>query len=107
MGADHQDAQDLTQETFIKAYHKLASHDPTKSFAAWLYTIASNLLKDLRRSTRHTDWIMHPLPDFDRRQSRRDPATNGASNGASAPNQATSSQLSHSASAPLYKRFEL
>ncbi|MCR8631552.1 RNA polymerase sigma factor [Paenibacillus radicis (ex Xue et al. 2023)] len=63
MGADHQDAQDLTQETFIKAYRKLASHDPNKSFAAWIYTIATNLLKDLRRKTRHTESLAHPPPD--------------------------------------------
>ncbi|WP_419886607.1 RNA polymerase sigma factor [Paenibacillus sp. B-A-8] len=54
MGADHQDAQDITQETFIKAYRKLASHDLDKSFAAWLYTIATNLMKDLWKKTRPT-----------------------------------------------------
>lgn len=60
MGADHQDAQDLTQETFIKAYRKLASHDPSKSFAAWVYTIATNLLKDLWKRTNHIGWIVEP-----------------------------------------------
>ncbi|WP_312886593.1 RNA polymerase sigma factor [Paenibacillus foliorum] len=63
MGADHQDAQDLTQETFIKAYRKLASHDPSKSFAAWLYTIAANLLKDLWRKTRQTERLADPPTD--------------------------------------------
>ncbi|WP_442602906.1 RNA polymerase sigma factor [Paenibacillus sp. KN14-4R] len=63
MGADHQDAQDLTQETFIKAYRKLASHDTNKSFAAWLYTIAANLLKDMRRRSHHTEWPADPPPD--------------------------------------------
>jgi RNA polymerase sigma factor (sigma-70 family) len=63
MGADHQDAQDLTQETFIKAYRKLAAHDLSKSFAAWLYTIAANLLKDLRRRTHPTGWLEEPPPD--------------------------------------------
>jgi RNA polymerase sigma-70 factor (ECF subfamily) len=63
LGADHQDAQDLTQETFIKAYRKLSLHDPNRSFAAWLYTIASNLLKDLRRKTHHSEWTVHSPPD--------------------------------------------
>ncbi|MDQ0896437.1 MULTISPECIES: RNA polymerase sigma factor [unclassified Paenibacillus] len=63
MGADHQDAQDLTQETFIKAYRKLASHNTNKSFAAWLYTIAANLLKDMRRRSHHTEWLADPPPD--------------------------------------------
>lgn len=57
MGADHQDAQDLTQETFIKAYRKLASHDISKSFAAWLYTIATNLLKDLWKKSHPVGWV--------------------------------------------------
>lgn len=56
MGADHQDAQDLTQETFIKAYRKLASHDTSKNFAAWIYKIAANLLNDLRRKTNAIAW---------------------------------------------------
>jgi RNA polymerase sigma factor (sigma-70 family) len=63
MGADHQDAQDLTQETFIKAYRKLASHDTNKNFAAWLYTIAANLLKDMRRRSPHKEWLADPPPD--------------------------------------------
>jgi RNA polymerase sigma-70 factor (ECF subfamily) len=54
MGADHLDAQDITQETFIKAYRKLASHDLNKNFAAWLYTIATNLLKDMWKKDRPT-----------------------------------------------------
>lgn len=47
MGADRQDAQDLTQEALLKAYRGLAGHDPSRSFAAWLFTIAANSLKDL------------------------------------------------------------
>lgn len=40
---DSQDAQDLTQECFIKAYHYLHSFDPERKFSSWLYRIASNL----------------------------------------------------------------
>ncbi|WP_282942093.1 sigma-70 family RNA polymerase sigma factor [Paenibacillus sp. RC67] len=47
MGADPQDAQDITQEAFLKAYRSLSGHDISRSFASWLYTIAANLLKDL------------------------------------------------------------
>lgn len=46
MGSSDADAQDLTQETLLKAYRKLASHNPAKSFAGWIYTIAVNLQKD-------------------------------------------------------------
>ncbi|MGX4585620.1 RNA polymerase sigma factor [Paenibacillus chitinolyticus] len=49
MGAEPQDAQDLTQDAFIKAYRKLDRHEPDKSFAAWLYTIAANIFKDSKK----------------------------------------------------------
>lgn len=46
MGASPADAEDLTQETLLKAYRKLATHQPAKSFAGWLYTIAIHLQMD-------------------------------------------------------------
>lgn len=49
MGSGEQDTQDLTQETFIQAYRKLAHHQRDRSFAAWLYRIAVNLLKEKGR----------------------------------------------------------
>lgn len=57
MGSSEADAQDLTQETLIKAYQKLASHNPAKSFAGWIYTIAVNLQKD-KGSKARPDSIM-------------------------------------------------
>ncbi|MBP1903645.1 RNA polymerase sigma-70 factor (ECF subfamily) [Paenibacillus turicensis] len=49
MGATSVDAQDLAQETFIKAYCKLSQYQFDSSFAAWLYKIAVNTLKDFYR----------------------------------------------------------
>jgi RNA polymerase sigma-70 factor (ECF subfamily) len=49
MGATSVDAQDLAQETFIKAYCKLPQYQLESSFAAWLYKIAVNTLKDFYR----------------------------------------------------------
>ncbi|AWB43006.1 RNA polymerase subunit sigma [Paenibacillus sp. CAA11] len=46
MGSSEADAEDLTQETLVKAYRKLASHRPDRSFAGWIYKIAINLQKD-------------------------------------------------------------
>ncbi|MDQ1912908.1 RNA polymerase sigma factor [Paenibacillus sp. GD4] len=46
MGVSLQDAQDLTQETFLRAYRKLAARQEERSFAAWIYSIATNLVKD-------------------------------------------------------------
>jgi RNA polymerase sigma-70 factor, ECF subfamily len=34
------DAQDLTQETFVRAWRNIARFDPTRDFATWLFVIA-------------------------------------------------------------------
>lgn len=48
-----QEVEDIVQETFIKAYRHLASFDCDRRFAAWLVTIARNLMIDsCRRSNR-------------------------------------------------------
>jgi RNA polymerase sigma-70 factor (ECF subfamily) len=45
-----QDAEDLTQETFIRMFRALHRYDPARPFEAWLFTIASRLCIDhLRR----------------------------------------------------------
>ena len=46
-----EDAEDLTQETFLRAFRALARYDPTRPFGAWLHTIAARLCIDhLRRN---------------------------------------------------------
>src|SRR5512135_3734180 len=40
------DAADIAQETFVRVYHHRASFQPNQSFSTWLYTIATNLLRD-------------------------------------------------------------
>src|SRR6185295_1435674 len=46
-----EDAEDLTQETFVRMFRALARYDPTRPFGAWLFTIASRLCIDhIRRS---------------------------------------------------------
>ena len=37
------DAEDLTQETFLRAYRRLDLYDPEKPFLPWLYVIARRL----------------------------------------------------------------
>src|SRR5689334_977923 len=44
--ANEQDAQDLTQTTFYKAWRELPAKDPAAPFVAWMKTIAINLCKD-------------------------------------------------------------
>ncbi|MBF0117889.1 MAG: RNA polymerase sigma factor [Desulfobacterales bacterium] len=46
MTGKYEDASDLSQEAFIKAYKSILSYDLTKKFFPWLYTIAINLIKN-------------------------------------------------------------
>ena len=46
-----EDAEDLAQETFLRAFRALGRYDPTRPFGAWLHTIAARLCIDhLRRN---------------------------------------------------------
>jgi RNA polymerase sigma-70 factor (ECF subfamily) len=53
MTGSEQDALDLSQETFVRAYEKLEKFDPSAPFFPWLYTMGLNLARDfLRRAKR-------------------------------------------------------
>jgi RNA polymerase sigma-70 factor (ECF subfamily) len=43
------DVDDVVQETFIAAWRHLASYDPARPFRGWLFRIALNKMRDLRR----------------------------------------------------------
>ena len=45
----YQDAEDALQETRLKAWRHLASYEPSASFRAWVYRIATNTCLDLLR----------------------------------------------------------
>ncbi len=47
---DREEAEDATQETFIRVYRKLASYDRTRPFRNWLYAIATNVGRNAARS---------------------------------------------------------
>lgn len=51
------DARDLTQETFLRAYQGLPRWRPDASFSTWLFRIARNLAIDLLRRDRHTEFV--------------------------------------------------
>ena len=40
---NRQEAEDLTQEAFIRAYKKLSRYDPSRPFGPWMRTLAANL----------------------------------------------------------------
>ena len=55
------DAEDLAQETFIRAYRQLDSYQGTAKFSSWLYRIAVNIClnwrqREMRRDQIHTQW---------------------------------------------------
>lgn len=56
---EDQDAADLTQDVFFRAYEKLASYRAENSFFPWLYSLAINRATDwsrrqtVRRNKRH------------------------------------------------------
>ncbi len=50
MTGNSEDAADMTQETFLKAYNSLQSFRGDSKFSVWLYRIASNVCLDFLRS---------------------------------------------------------
>src|SRR5579862_6573318 len=52
MTGNEQDAEDVVQETFLRAYKRLSDYEARASFSTWLYRIASNYSLDLIRSRR-------------------------------------------------------
>ena len=49
------DADDLTQETFIRAYQNLWRFDPGRKFFTWLYTISINLIRNHIKKVKNAD----------------------------------------------------
>jgi RNA polymerase sigma factor (sigma-70 family) len=57
-----EEAQDLVQETFIKAFGSLKSYNPTYRFTTWLYKIAANSSIDyIRKRKLQTYSLDQPL----------------------------------------------
>jgi len=52
MVQDYQDAEDLAQETFIKAYNSLQGLKDNEKFGPWLFTILRHTVLDFLRSER-------------------------------------------------------
>lgn len=51
-GASREDAEDLLQETFVRAYQNLQSFEPGRRFSTWLFTIAYRLAVSHHRGRR-------------------------------------------------------
>jgi RNA polymerase sigma-70 factor, ECF subfamily len=57
---DEGDAADLAQETFVRAYQNRGRFDASQRFSTWIFTIASNLVRDRYRWRRR-----HPQVSLD------------------------------------------
>ncbi|MGZ8810205.1 MAG: RNA polymerase sigma factor [Thermoanaerobaculia bacterium] len=42
LGADREDARDLSQQVFLKIFERLDTYDPSRKFFSWLYRVAIN-----------------------------------------------------------------
>ncbi len=49
---NHEDAEDICQESFQKCFNNLASYNHKYAFSTWLYTIAQNTAFDFLRKNR-------------------------------------------------------
>lgn len=62
MTGNEHDAEDVVQETFLKAYRRLAQFEERAHFGSWLYRIAANCAYDtLRARARREEQA--PLPE--------------------------------------------
>lgn len=50
MAGNREDAEDLTQEAFVRAYRAFDRYDPARPFERWLFRILANLFVDTLRS---------------------------------------------------------
>jgi RNA polymerase sigma-70 factor (ECF subfamily) len=56
--AQHADAEDVTQETFVRALRAAPRYVPQDRFAPWLFRIAGNLIRAELRRRRVRGWLL-------------------------------------------------
>lgn len=62
--ASKEDAEDVAQETFLRAFKNLAAFDEAQSFKTWIFSIATNAAYDvLRRRTRRGEKLLIDDPE--------------------------------------------
>lgn len=65
---DHEEANDLAQEVFIKVYRNLDKYHPEYKFSTWLIRITTNLVIDYRRKKKQDtvsidDMVYEPVSE--------------------------------------------
>jgi len=71
MTGNPQDAEDVVQETFLKAYRQLGRFESRANFGTWLHRIAVNCSIDLIRGRKHQE-TGHDAADLDMLDSTDD-----------------------------------
>ncbi len=71
---DWETANDLAQDSFLKAYQALGRTEPDLQIAPWLYRIATNTALDALRRRKRITWVPF-LEDFDPPAPGGDPGT--------------------------------
>ncbi len=56
IGEDHL-AEDVTQDVFMHLYRSFAAYDPARALRPWVFTIATNKVRDFWRSRRFRDTL--------------------------------------------------
>ena len=104
MTSNHQDADDIVQETFAKAYRSLRRFHGRSSFYTWLYAIASNHALNLlrRRKRRPTS----SLDQLDEESFASDPAFIDTSLEADTPRQVRMREIQEKLNEALQKLSE-
>ena len=65
MTGDPEDAADMTQESFLKAWRSLESFQGNSAFSTWLYRLASNTCLDHLRSVKRRPQLSLVMEDED------------------------------------------
>lgn len=78
MMGDPDDAFDLTQETFLKAFRALDKTDEELNVNAWLHRIASNACMDVLRRRQRIRWLPWEGPKHERASSTPEDDPEGA-----------------------------
>jgi RNA polymerase sigma-70 factor (ECF subfamily) len=78
MTGNEQDAEDVVQEAFLRAFQQLERFEARSAFGTWMYRITANCAVDLLRGRRRHTSEMESLDDdestFDRQLSSASPA---------------------------------
>jgi len=70
---NHQDALDISQESFIKAFRKIKSFSTQKPFFPWFYKLMKNLCLDhLRRRSRVKEIPLEGIPVLEEEREDRE-----------------------------------